>query len=174
MADVADKTHEYNEYIREHRRNVVAAWKELQGKCKNEPIICDDWTRLAIDRAITLHDISKYSEHEFVQYRQYFYPCNNTEKDEELMESAWKHHYTTNRHHWEYWINDDGTFKRGMTVVDGVDIDRTCAYVEMICDWQAMGYKFGDNALAYYQSEKKPIRVADCEFVERILHKLCD
>lgn len=168
IQEIADKTRDYNEYIREHRNNVFKAWQEMQIKCKDEPFIVDDWLYGIITQEIKYHDMTKYSSEEFTQYRKNFYPCSEEEKDKAEFEKACKHHYANNSHHWQYWINDDGTFKKA------VPWDMMIAYVEMVCDWTAMAYKFGDNALSYYEKNKNEIKIEPehIEFIERILKSM--
>ena len=50
------------------------------------------------------------------------------------------------------------------------------AYIEMICDWQAMGYVFGDTANQYYNSNKDTIKLYPelREWIERLLQELDD
>lgn len=170
IQELSEKTLAYNEYIREHISNVFKAWKAMQEKCKSEGFIYDDWYFWTIDGAIKQHDISKYSAQEFTQYRRNFYPCTGEEKDEEEFQAAWEHHYKNNNHHWQYWLNEDGTFKE-----DGGNT-QLIAYIEMICDWTAMGYKFGDTALSYYENNKSDIKIAPgyVEFVERVLKQMSE
>jgi len=165
MSEINDKFIEYCNYIEEHRRNVALAWDEVQHKCKNESFVYDDWKFYMLNDMIKRHDLSKYSAEEFTQYREYFYPCKGDVKDENVFETAWEHHFENNSHHWQYWLNksDEGLYQ-------------LLSYVEMICDWQAMGYKFGGNALSYYEAHKDKVKITPdyVGLVERILHLLCD
>lgn len=161
--EIAERTQEYNDYIREHRNNVFKAWETMQQKCKNEPFIHVVSNFLVLDLMVKEHDLSKYSAEEFVQYRQRFYPCKREIKDALEFQEAWKHHYENNSHHWEHWIGKE----------DG-GLLQMLSYVEMILDWEAMGYKFGDNALSYYAKNKNTIWILPkyVEFVESILRKM--
>jgi len=67
MKEIAVKTQGYNEYIRDHRANVIRAWKEMQKKCKSEQFVCDDFWYECVNHAIMRHDLSKYSAAEFTQ-----------------------------------------------------------------------------------------------------------
>lgn len=55
------------------------------------------------------------------------------------------------------------------------DVDtKICAYLEMICDWQAMGYVNGDSATEYYRNHKDEIKIDPnwVSLVEEILDLL--
>lgn len=151
MIEKIRKFREYLDYIEEHYNNVQKAWKLIQKKCKNMHFIYDDRLFFELDFAIKNHDISKLSEHEFTQYRQFFFPCENEKKDKELMDTAWEHHKINNDHHWQTWT------LHGY----GSDAKRELALIHNICDWVAMGFKFGDTAKDYYEKNKHEINLPD-------------
>lgn len=157
-------TMEYLNYIHEHRMNVEKAWQEVQEKCSDMDFITNESTFEIICNNIKQHDLSKYSEHEFVQYRQYFNPIEGAVKDSELFDKAWKHHYENNPHHWEYWTNK----------MWGNSSEELIATVEMICDWQAMSYKFGNSAKDYFKENLYRIEMSDWKIkvVNNILDRL--
>ena len=141
-----NKTREYLDYIEEHVLNVQKAWKEIQEKCKDMSFIWDDACYFSIDNEIKLHDLSKMSEQEFIQYRKTFFPTNEEkEKDKYDISKAWEHHKKHNPHHWETW-----TLSNKEQVIHCV-----C----MICDWMAMAYKFNDTAKRYYEKNKDEILI---------------
>jgi len=183
MQEITEKTHSYNEYILEHQNNVRKAWQEMQEKCEDEQFVYDDFWHGMINYAIKHHDMSKYDAEEFTQYRNFFYPCKYETVDKEAFNTAWKHHYRANCHHWEHWMNEDGTFRGDIdaeysatATVNQVNnyIKIYTGYVEMICDMTAMGYKFGDNALTYYEKNKHEIKILPnwVNMVERIMKKM--
>ena len=57
---------------------------------------------------VKAHDVSKYGDDEFEAYRNYFYPKEGEKKDRKAFDIAWKHHYTHNSHHWEFYLDEDG------------------------------------------------------------------
>jgi hypothetical protein len=152
MTELILANEEYLKYIKEHYLNVQKAWDELQSKCrdKNENFINDDWLYHSICQGIKYHDMSKFSEFEFIQYRRRFYPTREELKDKDIIdrdfEKAWAHHKEQNRHHWENWttMKDDHPGK-------------IVCLVENICDWMAMSYKFKDTARQYYERNKAKI-----------------
>lgn len=98
---------------------------------------------------LILHDISKFSYIEFINYARTYYDKNGKsiyEPTDEFYE-AWKHHYKNNKHHWEFWIADDNTILKIPEV-----------YLrEMLADMIAMDYN--ENSLPtkeyYYKNKHK-------------------
>lgn len=58
---------------------------------------------------LLMHDMSKFNSEEFGPYARAFYDedGNTTYVPSEEFDKAWKHHYTNNKHHWEYWVLHD-------------------------------------------------------------------
>jgi hypothetical protein len=133
-----EKTREYLDYLEEHIDNVRKAFCELSEKCKDMVWILDDDQWHTLREEVLHHDISKFSQHEFIQYREAFFPINASEKINSRMEDAWEHHKRKNTHHHE-------------TAKTFTDI------FHMVIDWTAMGYKFGDTAQQYYEANKDKI-----------------
>lgn len=161
MIDKINKTREYLDYIERHYLNVQKAWVELNEKCKNKGFnwIYDDYIWGCINENIKNHDLSKLSEKEFVQYRQFFYPTNSEIKNKELMNSAWDNHLKENPHHWQHWTNKEYTKPYESLVY----------LIENICDWMAMGYEFGDTAKEYYENNKDKIKLPEWAIKEMYL-----
>jgi len=53
------------------------------------------------------HDLSKFSPSEFFGYAKYFY--EDKTKNELKFSYCWLHHHHYNKHHWDYWVNGDGS-----------------------------------------------------------------
>lgn len=160
--EVIQKTQEYLNYIKEHVENVHKAWEVVKIKCKDMRFMWDDFYYFSIQDAVDLHDLSKLSEQEFVQYRKSFYACEGEPPYE--MAEAWEHHKMKNPHHYENW-----------TSVSWGD----CFYwevhcVHMILDWIAMGYKFGNTARDFYEKNKVKIGLSSAEegFVNEIFDRV--
>ncbi|MGB3222501.1 MAG: DUF5662 family protein [Desulforhopalus sp.] len=156
------KTREYLNYIENHVLNVQKAWTEITHKCKDMRFIYDDFVYNWIGGEIEEHDLSKMSEQEFVQYRKAFYPAESEGKYD--MSKAWEHHKDNNPHHWENWTKKDSNHPYEWEV--------HC--VHMIVDWMAMGYKFGDTAEQYYESNRDKINLPDyaVDFIYEIFKRL--
>ena len=137
------KTREYLDYLEEHITNVHKAWIEVSAKCARQIVGFE----IQLENDVFSHDMSKLGEHEFVQYRDAFFPCDGEEK--KPLGEAWAHHKQRNPHHWERWTlgewSTDAAWKRH------------CAH--MVIDWTAMGYKFGDTAEEYYKANKDKIHI---------------
>jgi len=144
MDKQASQIIEYAKYIEDHRANVMKAWKILQKPCKDMNFVYDDFLYETITGNIKNHDLSKYSQFEFIQYQERFFPTRHSIDGEELA-NAWEHHKQNNRHHWEN------------VVVNGQIED----VVEMVCDWMAMSFHFGDTAEDYYLKNESKIKLQD-------------
>lgn len=171
---------EYYDYIVEHKKNVMVAFNILMNVEASASINNTSLVNLSLNEAITLrknilkHDLSKFSEDEFNAYRKSFFSTNEEEIDAMHMgisaklmfelefNSAWKHHYTWNPHHPEYWR--DSTMPK-------------LAMIEMILDWSAMSIKFKDCPLKYFLKKKSELieefgNSINYEYIETILKYL--
>ena len=132
----------YSSYINTHVMNVKIAYT------KYIPVLHKILKFSAIQLKIHLdtHDESKYSEEEFEPYRKRFFPADDSEalKDGDIeFENAWKHHYSVNLHHPEWWICDNEP-----TEMQDIYL------AEMILDWVAMGMYNHNNIYDYYEKNK--------------------
>lgn len=150
---------EYLKYVLEHKKNVFKCCFK-KGKEK--------WRSGEKDTAIDLfihaftHDMSKFKPSEFIPYAKWFYGKCCSPEDPKIMipiklatgcnqkykrdfEVAWKLHYTCNKHHWNYWENQTMPYKY---------------ILQMICDWEAMGMKFGNSAATFYINNCEKIKLA--------------
>jgi hypothetical protein len=143
----------YCDYLEEHLNNVEKAWNIVKSKCKNQTFSWDDFRYFSIHDMIQLHDISKFSKAEFIPYVQKFFPVESEVFPEEQFpadfDKAWEHHKEHNPHHWENWATKDHYHPYA----------EECHIVCMICDWMAMGMKFGDTAREYYEKNKDSIGI---------------
>jgi adenosyl cobinamide kinase/adenosyl cobinamide phosphate guanylyltransferase len=137
------KQKEYYNYIKEHKNNVKKIWKLVKNKLDLSDLLNKEITKLIND-----HDLSKFSEKEFIPYQQNFYPDPNEKPNKEIFEKAWKHHYENNPHHWEFWIQDGHSLLMPIKFI-----------IEMLCDWSAMGLKFKDLPSEYYEKNKEKIKI---------------
>ena len=154
MTELERKEQEYTQYIEEHIANVNLAFEKYGHK------LCDllRVPYLILAYKVKEHDKSKYSEEEFNGYRQWFYPCSDEEKNKELFDEAWEHHYTTNQHHPQYWMIDMAPI----------------AIAEMLLDWEAMSMKFGGNTYDYYikERDKKGFTKKDKKILDVVVKKI--
>jgi len=142
------RTREYLDYLEEHLVNIAKAFQEVSEACDGMAWVGDDYTWHNFRQEVCYHDISKFSEEEFVQYRAKFFPATIELYD--CFDPAWDNHKKENPHHWES-IRYDAK-RPGETETD---------IVHMIIDWTAMGYKFGDTAQEYYEANKSKIKIQE-------------
>ena len=181
------KEQEYLDYIKEHiefvKKAYVIYFAPLLDKTSISNIISDNELKRAIEQlslTIETHDASKFGDSEFDGYRAKYYPTQaesvNDQLQQELAdryEDCWKHHYTTNDHHPEYWYNEETKEAKDMPLI---------AIIEMICDWEAMGMKFNNIALSWWENDPtgkeekekimtpKSIEIAE-ELMYNVIHK---
>ena len=119
-----DGYHEENrKYILEHKANVkkFADWLK-----ENLPELFENIDLDLFHELIAEHDDSKFSEEEFEPYAQKWF---GNKKETLEYEEAWKHHWTNNEHHPEFWLGEDMPY---------------IYILEMICDWGSFSIKSGD------------------------------
>lgn len=167
---ISHNKNRYKEYIDNHRNNVRKAWENIKNNEECIQLIKKYIPSISIstdtlDELIYLHDLSKYESEEFDAYRKNFYPISQEEKDDnkQAFEEAWKHHYMNNLHHWDYWYHTNNLNNMPFIYV-----------VEMICDWEAMGYQFGNTSKEWYDKNKDKIYIGDSqrELVESLIEIL--
>ncbi len=114
-----------------------------------------------------LHDLSKYSPTEFFTSARYFQGTSspiNAEKTEKGYSIAWQHHKGHNPHHWEYWIDDVGTYKNKPIKIPFKYV------VEMICDWLSAGIVYSKHKVNYNEPYSEPLEYYNKFRKERIFH----
>ncbi|MTB53059.1 DUF5662 family protein [Lewinella sp. W8] len=148
MLERIQKFREYLDYVERHYLNVQKAWLEIKLQCngKGFRFLDDDFVYHSIAAGVKAHDLSKLSAQEFTQYRQWFFPSEGEEKDKAAFDSAWEHHKANNDHHWQTWTKKYENHPYADAFV-----------VEMVVDWMAMGYEFGDTPRQYYENNKDKI-----------------
>ena len=146
--DYIDATRKYLDYLEEHLNNVAKAFDELSRACEGMHWVSSDYDWHSIKHDVYLHDLSKFSPDEFVQYRAKFYPVKlnipdcgfELEEFNKDFDLACAHHKKHNSHHWE-------------------SIKYYRDFIHMIIDWTAMSYKFGDTPWGFYEKNKSQIKL---------------
>ena len=117
------------------------------------------------------HDNSKYEIEEFDAYRKNYYPVNEEEKElnKEDFEKAWKHHYESNRHHWQCRQFDNCKDNK-------LSKEQILDCLENICDWMAVGYDKGDRPYQFYETIKDKIKLPqeEIDFLEKVIYEGVD
>lgn len=115
-----------------------------------------------------LHDLSKYGLTEFFASAKYFQGTSSpidAEKKENGYSIAWQHHKGHNPHHWEYWIDNLGTYKNTPCKIPYQYV------VEMICDWLGAGIVYSKQRPNYAKGYDEPLKYYNKCKNERIFHK---
>lgn len=157
-----EKYREYLDYLEDHLHNIYKSFYEIKHKCKDLDIIKNKKYLKLLEEKIYNHDLSKFSQDEFVLYIKFFTLKEISAKE---LEPAWKNHLKNNDHHWENIVNYNVN-----------SLDWKIAIIHMIIDWNAMGYLYGDNAKIYYENNKDKIHltkdaVSYMYFIFELLYK---
>ena len=116
-----------------------------------------------------LHDLSKYGKTEFKASAMHFNGKRSpidVEKDIYGYSFAWQHHKGHNPHHWEYWIDNIGTYKN-------TPIEIPMEYViEMICDWVGAGIVYSGNKVDFSKPYAEPLEYFEAHLNKRIFHPI--
>ena len=152
----------YIQYIDAHRKNLLTAFYRFAPQiCLCLSLLGPSYKELR--KRIGDHDASKYTVEEFEPYRQFFFPVEGQEKNKDRFLRGWRHHYTNNKHHWEYWLQNGSP----------AEMDKF-SIAEMILDWIAMSIQFKNNPNVWYRQNKKRIVLhkRTQESVEKIMETL--
>ncbi len=156
-----ESVQEYCEYIKNHTENIRKIWSNLQPfiNKENHDLFLGEYGWYKLNKNINKHDDSKFSYLEFDNYRQWFFPCEDEEKDYNKFLQGWNHHQKVNLHHWNYWIMSDGVVLPMSTI----------SIIEMLCDWSAMSLVYKDTPGEFYKLNTMNIHQITREKVERLL-----
>jgi len=138
---------QYKEYLTGHIGNVSKALELLYSL--EIPYVQEHIDELR--EIVKQHDASKYEEPEWSAYLHHFYPEN---KEEELMqeefENACRHHIKNNKHHWNYWCDEEDK------LIDNIDEEEYKLYtIERICDWLSMAGQHDEGPRDYWEANKE-------------------
>lgn len=137
---------QYKEYLTGHIGNVGKALEVLFNL--DIPYIKENIDKLR--EIVKEHDASKYEEPEWSAYLHHFYPENDEEKMmEEEFDNATLHHIKNNKHHWNYWVDEENN------LIDDIDEEEYKLYtIERICDWLAMAAQHEEGPTEYWEANK--------------------
>lgn len=116
-----------------------------------------------------LHDLSKYSPVEFWASARNFQGDKspiNAEKQKYGYSIAWQHHKGHNPHHWEYWIDNVGTYANTPIYIPHEYV------VEMICDWVGAGMVYSNHKPDYDEPYSEPLDYYNDHVHERIFNPM--
>ena len=126
--------------------------------CKDCGIIC---------RGIK-HDLSKLSPTEFFEYAENYTVGRSPvdiAKEKYGYCKAWLHHRGRNTHHWEYWIDNLGTYENKPCKIPNKYV------LEMICDWLGAGIVYSKQKVDNNKPYKEPLEYYNKFINQRIFHK---
>lgn len=138
------------------------AWKHFKTISKHKRIVMINCIKAGQIKRGLLHDNSKFGPTEFfssVKYYQGNRSPIDAEKEDKGYSIAWQHHKGHNPHHWEYWIDNLGSYSNTPIKIPYEYV------VEMVCDWIGAGKVYTENwtqhdTLKYYKKVRG----------ERIIH----
>lgn len=153
------KVNSYCDYLERHIKNINSSWNIIKDRLKNINVISDDFLYFYIEDQIKEHDLSKFSQEEFIPYVEWFFSpygkkydvwddggegtlIHKKIKDNFIIAST--HHIENNYHHWENWSNNKEYFPN----------QTSCDIITMVADWMAMGIEFNDTAEQYYLNNR--------------------
>lgn len=164
------KEKEYIKYIENHKFLIEQAFDEMV-MCPDMQWLTWEFYHVDLYDRIKNHDNSKYEIEEFDAYRKNYYPVNEEEKElnKEDFEKAWKHHYESNRHHWQCRQFDNCKDNK-------LSKEQILDCLENICDWMAVGYDKGDRPYQFYETIKDKIKLPQEEinFLEKVIYEGVD
>ena len=151
---------EYNEYLSEHKNNVIKAFNWLNenlfqhGKFISDKEIIKD----AEYNIVYKHDLSKMRSDEWDAYKEYFYGNNKSYRVVREFKYAWLNHIHRNPHHWQYWVLNNDDSDEGEEILDMPDE----YIIEMICDWWSFSWKENrlDEIFKFYDKHKDYIKLS--------------
>lgn len=142
------KDEEYRNDILKHKEDVKKAFDIIFDEI-NKYINLSYSDIKILKKNLEIHDDSSFDELGFNGNRQWFFPNLNEDKNREIMMEAWNHHISVNKHHWEYYVNNDD-------VEEIPDI----YLVELLCDWVAFSMKYQViTPLEHYMNIKPIIKL---------------
>ena len=145
--------------------NFKKYWNHFKTITKHKIIVGSLCIKCGYIKRGLLHDLSKYSIVEFGSSAKYFQGSRSSidaEKIEKGYSLAWQHHKGHNPHHWEYWIDNVGTYKNNPIEIPEEYI------VEMVCDWVGAGIVYSGHKPSFNRGYSEPLIYFNQHRKERI------
>lgn len=115
-----------------------------------------------------LHDLSKFGPTEFLSSAKYYTGVISpidSEKTHKGYSLAWQHHKGHNPHHWEYWIDNLGSYENKPCRMPKEYI------IEMVCDMLGAGIVYSKKKPSYNEPYRSPLDYYKRMKAEMILEK---
>lgn len=125
---------------------------------------------------LVIHDLSKFGRHEWPAYVERFGSGRagrmDKSEDTQAFRDAWEHHWTHNKHHWEFaCVWEDGHF--GTRAIAAIEMPEHYAR-EMVADWNGASRVYSGKAdcSEWYAAHRDKIVLhpATREFVEGLMN----
>ena len=154
----------------------MKAWQHFCTINHHKMLVMKSCFRVGLYRQGLLHDMSKYSPTEFIESSKYYtgkHSPISEAKRKNGYSKAWLHHKGRNKHHSEYWIDENAP--------DKTPIIPYKYAAEMVCDKLAAGMVYqGKNftkeyELEYWLKEKEKIKINPKieKFITEVLTRSC-
>lgn len=181
---------EYIKYVIDHKNNICKSADYWYKVWTEDPLYANDKkAKRKLKRTLRkikfTHDWTKFLPKEFFPYAKWFYGDYGVKMKKEFEENplgmdgytrrmyrviksecdkSIYHHYSKNGHHWNHWCFDwdkyDGEHPEECKRI--IPNRMPSKYIiEMIVDWTAMGYRFGNTAQEYYLKNYHNIEIHD-------------
>ena len=147
----------YQEYLTGHIGNVQEALKliiNITNDSDNPVAKFIQENKETLINGCKDHDKTKYDEVEYYPYLRHFYPtCKEDTQRTEEFEQACRHHIRNNKHHWDFWLNED---TGDLNIND--EFDYKVHTVERVCDYYAMAAQHDEHWPDWYDANKDSIK----------------
>lgn len=123
-------------------------WEHFKTITKHKWVVMVNCFKCGLIWQGLMHDNSKYGLTEFFSSARYFQGNRSpidAAKEEVGYSNAWFHHKGRNPHHWEYWIDNLGTYENKPAKIPYHYV------VEMVCDWIGAGQVYNKGTWNQHQ-----------------------
>ena len=148
-------------------------WKHFNLVCHHKWEVFKLCCRAGIPLQGLMHDLSKFGPAEFIESVRYYDGHRSplaVSREINGYSKAWLHHQGRNKHHWEYWIDNLGTYENKPCRIPKEYI------IEMVCDWWAFSWAKGnlEEIFKWYDEHKEYMKLSHNtrKLVENILMQI--
>lgn len=130
-----------------------------------------------------VHDASKFEEPEVGPYIEITWNYKiGAQADNDLSDAltqASEHHVNSNKHHPEYWDNDDSPTinpddrDKPLRLIDGTSMD-VISLAEMVCDWQSMSQEYNEKSCRKWADDNINVRWQFTDDQVELIYKIIE
>ena len=132
-------------------------WKHFRTICRHKWYVFIECCKMGIVWQGIVHDLSKFGPAEFAPSARYFQGSRSpieAEREAVGYSYAWRHHKGRNRHHWQWYVDNDGVDENGDIKWNPAPMPDK--YVkEMYCDMVGAGKAYGGGSVKDYYLSKR-------------------